>query len=77
MQGNIGFNERLIRYVVGALLIVLSVLMMQIPLWFACVANYPIFTAMVQWDPFYALFDLVRRQFTSRPAVVREAYASS
>lgn len=63
MLGKISFNEQVIRYAVGTLLIVLSVLTLQIPIWFAFVANYPIFTAMVQWDPLYALFDVARRRF--------------
>ena len=70
MFGKITFNEQIIRYAVGALLIVLSVITLQIPLWFAFVANYTIFTAMVQRDPFYALFDVARRQFKFGPAAV-------
>jgi hypothetical protein len=77
MLGKISFNEQVIRYAVGTLLIVLSVLTLQIPIWFACVANYPIFTAMVQWDPFYALFDAARRRFAHATAPVLETCVSS
>ena len=75
MFGKISFNEQIIRYLTGTLLIALSVTQ-QIPMWFAFVANYPIFTAMVQWDPVYALFDVVRRQFTPSAASLLEGYAS-
>lgn len=77
MFGKIGFNECVIRYGVGVLLIALSVLTQQIPLWFAFVANYPIFTAMVQWDPVYALIDVLRQRITTHPASVLDAYASA
>jgi hypothetical protein len=77
MLGKISFNEQVIRYAVGTLLIVLSVLTLQIPIWFAFVANYPILTAMVQWDPFYALFGVARRRFAHGAAPVLETCASS
>jgi hypothetical protein len=62
MFGKISIYEQIIRYGIGAILIALSVIRLQIPLWCAFVATYPIFTTMVQRDPLYALLIAIRRQ---------------
>lgn len=46
---------RLIRTALGSLLIALVLLVDQMPIWFALLATYPLFTAMMTWDPFYAV----------------------
>ena len=51
---NVSRSEALRRYVLGAGLIG-AVLTTAVPAWVALLACYPIFTAMVQWDPLNAL----------------------
>ena len=77
MFGQLSIHQQIIRYGLGALLIVLSVVTLQIPVWFAFVATYPVFTAMVQWDPLYALFDVIRQQLPKGVMPARRAYGSS
>lgn len=77
MFGKIGIYEQIIRYTLGLVLIELSVFAMQIPLWFVFVANYPIFTAMVQWDPVYALIAVIKQQLIKSAKPATPAYASS
>jgi hypothetical protein len=62
MFGQINIYEQIIRYGIGALLIVLSVITLQIPMWSAFVATYFIFTALVQRDPLYALLTAIRQR---------------
>ena len=51
---NVSRSEVLRRYVLGAGLIG-AVLATVVPVWVALLACYPIFTAMIQWDPINAL----------------------
>ncbi len=74
---NINRYDLIVRYGLGAVLTVLSVVTLQIPMWFAFIATYPLFTALVQWDPVYALFAIIRRQIVKAATPVTQAYASS
>jgi len=74
MFGNLSTHQQIIRYGTGAALIVLSAFTLQIPLWFALAATYPIFTALVQWDPLYALFAVIRRQLTKELVPAKRSY---
>ncbi len=74
MFENLNTHEQIIRYGTGTALIVLSAFTLQIPLWFALVATYPIFTAMVQWDPLYTLFAVIRRQLMKEPVPAKRSY---
>lgn len=74
MYANLNTHEQFIRYGTGAALIALSAFTLQIPLWFTLVATYPIFTAMVQWDPLYALFAVVRRQLMKELVPAKRSY---
>ena len=51
---NVSRSEALRRYVLGTGLIG-AVLASALPAWVALFACYPIFTAMIQWDPMNAL----------------------
>ena len=42
---NINRYDLIVRYGLGAVLTVLSVVTLQIPMWFAFIATYPLFTA--------------------------------
>ncbi|MGD8570846.1 MAG: hypothetical protein PVH98_00235 [Gammaproteobacteria bacterium] len=53
---NVSRSEAIRRYVLGGGLIAAVVLSSgAIPAWIALAACYPIFTAMVQWDPLNAI----------------------
>lgn len=52
---NVSRAEALRRYVLGAGLIGAVLASPAVPSWIALFACYPIFTAMIQWDPANAL----------------------
>ena len=52
---NITRSEAIRRYVIGAALIGSVMVLPMVPVWLALFACYPIFTAMIQWDPVNAL----------------------
>ena len=52
---NITRSEAIRRYVIGAALIGSVLVLPMAPVWIALFACYPIFTAMIQWDPVNAL----------------------
>jgi len=52
---NITRSEAIRRYVIGAALIGSVLVSPMVPVWIALFACYPIFTAMIQWDPMNAL----------------------
>jgi hypothetical protein len=53
---NVSRSEAIRRYVLGAGLIGAVLASPAVPAWIALFACYPIFTAMIQWDPANALF---------------------
>jgi hypothetical protein len=59
---NIGAIDRLLRYGLGSLLIGTAFFEMQTPIgWYAVlplIGTYPIFTALLRFDPVYKLFRL-------------------
>ncbi len=52
---NVSRSEAIRRYVIGVLLIGAVLFVPTLPSWIALLACYPVFTAMVQWDPANAL----------------------
>ena len=60
---NVSRSEALRRYVIGALLIGAVLLVPTVPSWIALFACYPIFTAMLQWDPANALLQKAVEKF--------------
>lgn len=52
---NVSRSEALRRYVLGAGLIGAVLISPAVPVWVALLGCYPIFTAMLQWDPANAL----------------------
>ena len=52
---NVSRSEAIRRYVIGAGLIGAVLASAAVPSWIALLACYPIFTAMIQWDPANAL----------------------
>lgn len=52
---NITRSEAIRRHVIGTALIGSVLVSPMVPVWIALFACYPIFTAMIQWDPVNAL----------------------
>ncbi len=74
---NVSRSEALRRYVLGAGLIGAVLASPTVPSWIALFACYPIFTAMIQWDPTNALFQKIAATFnkTTQDAMFRKSTA--
>jgi hypothetical protein len=57
-QSNVSSAEQARRYVIGAALVALALGNSTFPAWIALVACYPIFTAMIKWDPVNTLIQV-------------------
>lgn len=71
-HGNILYVERVIRYVFGCVLL-LGILHLNVHPVLAIIAAYAILTAMIAWEPIYALYGTVKAvipvpRFYPRPA---------
>lgn len=64
---------RLLRAALGTLLIFTVLVYDSAPTWFAVLATYPIFTAMLARDPFYSLTALLRATWATRSSEMRDA----
>ena len=74
---NVSRSEAMRRYVLGAALIGAVLISPAVPSWIALFACYPIFTAMLQWDPANALFQQLVARFSksAQDAVFRNSTA--
>ena len=61
MIANIKTSERVVRSVFSIIIPIAVLLSPDLPPWLALVAIYPFFTALTEWDPFYAAFNALRR----------------
>jgi len=61
---NVSRSEAIRRYLLGAALIGAVLVSPAVPSWIALFACYPIFTAMIQWDPANALFQMAVAKFS-------------
>ena len=66
MNSNVRAHEQVIRPVLSILIAVAVLLLPQLPPWLALVAIYPFFTALIEWDPFYAVFNALRAKHGER-----------
>ena len=64
-NSKIGKFEQITRFILGAVLIGIVMQIPNAPVWLALVATYPIFTAIIAWDPFYAVFEALRQKPTN------------
>ena len=62
MNSNLGNIERITRHVVGFGLIIAVLTLPQVPTWLALLAIYPVFTAILKWDPFYGVYLATRQR---------------
>ncbi|WP_455223031.1 YgaP-like transmembrane domain [Kaarinaea lacus] len=56
---NVSRSEAMRRYLLGSVLIGAVLLSPAVPSWIALFACYPIFTAMIQWDPVNAVLQTI------------------
>ncbi|WP_455204532.1 YgaP family membrane protein [Kaarinaea lacus] len=66
MDFNLGFYEKCNRVLVGSALLMLAMLTDEIPTLFALAALYPLLTAIVAWDPLYAVMSSFGKWFAAR-----------
>ena len=66
LTSNISFAEQTRRYAIGAALIALVLANSAFPAWLSLLACYPIFTALIQWDPVNFLIQRVINRFSKR-----------
>jgi hypothetical protein len=76
LNSNITLNERVGRVLVGMALISAVMLNTAIPVWFALLAVYPVISAIMAWDPIYAVVFKVRPwieslQHNHKPSLAR------
>jgi hypothetical protein len=64
MNSNVKTSEQVIRPIVSIIIATAVLLMPQLPPWLALVAFYPFFTALIGWDPFYAVFNALRHKLS-------------
>ena len=61
MNTNVSTYEGVSRLLFAIIIDAAVILLAQLPPWFALVSIYLFFTALIQWDPFYALFNSLRQ----------------
>ena len=62
MNTNVGTYEGVSRLILAIVIDSAVLSLAQMPPWIAMAAIYFFFTALIQWDPFYALFNALRPQ---------------
>ena len=62
MNTNVKTSEQVIRPIFSLIITTAVLLLPQLPPWLALVATYPFFTALIGWDPFYAIFHFLRNR---------------
>lgn len=74
---NVSRSEAIRRYLIGAAMIGTVLVSNAVPSWVALIACYPIFTAMIQWDPANALSQRVVNYFSKsvKDAMFRKSIA--
>lgn len=76
LNSNITLYERVGRVLVGIALLSGAMLNPAIPVWFALLAVYPVISAIMAWDPFYAVMFKMRPwieslQHSHKPSLAR------
>ena len=56
MNFNLSFYDRINRAIIGSIMLIATMATSSIPPWVALLTLYPILTAIIVWDPFYAIF---------------------
>jgi hypothetical protein len=77
MTRNINTFDRITRFVTGFAIIAAVLTMDQIPAWFTLLAIFPVFTAIIRWDPLYTLSMIIKGRFTSSPIYTNRTHNAS
>ena len=62
-KANVNTSEQGRRYIIGAAILGLLLTNPSMPAWIALVACYPIFTALLQWDPINTVMQAAINRF--------------
>jgi len=65
LNSNVNFFEVVGRILVGIALLASVIFNAGVPVWFALLAIYPVMTAIIAWDPIYAVASKVIAFFES------------
>ena len=60
LKENLGVVGVGFRFLFGALLLAVIMVNSVVPVWLALLAIYPVMTAIMAWDPVYAIFHVLR-----------------
>jgi uncharacterized protein (DUF983 family) len=70
MNLNMGFYDRINRIVIGSMILIAIMATNSLPPWVTLLTLYPILTAIIAWDPIYAMlgasFSKMRRSSTGK-----------
>ena len=77
MDFNVGTKDKVNRLIVGFGLIIFAMTMSGTPPWIALAALYPILTAIVAWDPVYAVYTMLSKITALKLGVKQEKLALS
>jgi hypothetical protein len=56
MSFNLSVYDRINRAIIGSIMLIATMATTSIPPWVALLTLYPILTAIIVWDPLYAIF---------------------
>jgi len=59
MNFNMSLYDRINRIVIGSVMLIATMATNSIPPWVALLTLYPMLTAIIAWDPLYAIFEAV------------------
>jgi hypothetical protein len=68
-KSNVSTSEQARRYIIGSAIIGVLLTNPSLPAWIALFACYPIFTAMIQWDPVNFVMQTIITRFTPKHSV--------
>jgi len=71
MTNNLSIFNRTIRLITGFSIIGAVLSLEQMPTWLILLSIYPIFTAIINWDPFYAIYKMLNVQSKTTPILPR------
>lgn len=65
LKENLGVVGVGLRFLFGALLLAVTMVNSIVPVWLALFAIYPVMTAIMAWDPVYAILHVLRLNVAS------------
>ena len=77
MTNNLSILNRTLRLVTGFSIIVAVLSLGQMPTWLLLLSTYPIFTAIINWDPFYAIYKMLNAHSNNTPMLPRGTRSAS